>query len=66
MQTTISQLQMMWMVDYGPARNRAIGWLGERYLLATPVTRVPATDVSASGRSSRNRTARRAQKEYSK
>jgi hypothetical protein len=55
MQMTTSELQKVWMVDYGPARDRAIGWLGQRYLLATPVNRVPETDVPASGRSSRNR-----------
>jgi len=66
MQIPTSQLQEMWMVDYGPARDRAIGWLGHRYLLATPVNRVPATDVPASGRSSRNCTARQAHKEYRK
>jgi len=53
MQMTISQLQKMWMVDYGPARARAIGWLGQRYLLATPVNRVPAMDAPTSGRLSR-------------
>jgi hypothetical protein len=64
MQMTTSELQEMWMVDYGPARDRAIGWLGQRYILATPVNRVLATDVPASGRSSRNGTARQAHKEY--
>jgi hypothetical protein len=53
MQMTISQLLKTWMVDYGPARDRAIGWLGQRYLLATPVNRVPAMDVPTSGRLSR-------------
>jgi hypothetical protein len=53
MQMTISQLQSMWMVDYGAARDRAIGWLGQRYLLATPVNRVLAMEVRTSGRLSR-------------
>ncbi len=26
-----------WVVDYSAARARAIGWLGDRYLLARPI-----------------------------
>jgi hypothetical protein len=40
-----------WVVDYGVARERAIRWLGERYLLAHPINR-PAP---RSGRSQPNR-----------
>lgn len=32
-----------WLVDYSAARARAIEWLGDRYLLARPINRVPAT-----------------------
>ena len=28
-----------WLVDYTHARARAIEWLGDRYLLATPINR---------------------------
>jgi len=49
MQKATRQLQKTWMVDYGPARDRAIGWLGRRYLLATPVNRVAAMEVPRSG-----------------
>jgi hypothetical protein len=28
-----------WVIDYSAARDRAIRWLGDRYLLATPVKR---------------------------
>jgi hypothetical protein len=28
-----------WVVDYTAARERAIRWLGDQYLLATPVRR---------------------------
>lgn len=28
-----------WVVDYSAARAKAIEWLGDRYLLARPVTR---------------------------
>lgn len=29
--------QRTWIVDYSAARARALGWLGERYLLARPI-----------------------------
>jgi hypothetical protein len=58
MQMTISQLPKTWMVDYGPARDRAIGWLGQRYLLATPVNRMPAVE-RAYGKASDHKEARR-------
>ena len=28
-----------WVIDYSAARDRAISWLGDRYLLAAPVKR---------------------------
>jgi hypothetical protein len=30
-----------WVVDYSAARAKAIEWLGDRYLLATPINRSP-------------------------
>lgn len=36
-----------WIVDYSAARARAIEWLGDRYLLARPVNRRPATSYAA-------------------
>lgn len=32
-----------WVVDYSAARAKAIEWLGDRYLLAKPVNRSPAS-----------------------
>jgi hypothetical protein len=36
-----------WIVDYQPAREKAIRWLGERYLLAREVKRLAHADESA-------------------
>jgi len=36
---TWQQKAATWVVDYSAARDRAIRWLGDRYLLATPVRR---------------------------
>jgi hypothetical protein len=32
-----------WVIDYSAARDRAIRWLGDRYLLATPVRRTASS-----------------------
>ena len=59
MRQTISDQRMSaWVVDYSAARARAIAWLGDRYLLATPVKRLdnPAlgrASLAASGMSTR-------------
>ena len=45
------KLPKEWLVDYQPARERAIRWLGERYLLARDVPRVTPR-LSAGGPSS--------------
>ncbi len=34
-----AQQAAAWVVDYGAARERAIRWLGDRYLLAKPINR---------------------------
>jgi hypothetical protein len=31
--------------DYEPALQRAVSWLGDRHLLATPAMRLPTTNV---------------------
>jgi hypothetical protein len=36
---TWRQKAATWVTDYSAARDRAIRWLGDRYLLATPVRR---------------------------
>jgi hypothetical protein len=36
---TMVKLPDEWIVDYQAARDRAIEWLGDRYLLARDVTR---------------------------
>lgn len=33
-----------WIVDYSGARNKAIEWLGDRYLLAKPINRSTASE----------------------
>ncbi|HUA27176.1 MAG TPA: hypothetical protein VMA54_23810 [Steroidobacteraceae bacterium] len=38
----ISEKTRGWVVDYSAARARAIEWLGDRYLLARPINRLPA------------------------
>jgi len=38
----ISEKTRSWVVDYSAARAKAIEWLGDRYLLARPVNRLPA------------------------
>jgi hypothetical protein len=39
-----------WVVDYSEARRRAIGRLGERYLLARPINaRTPTWRLTPSG-----------------
>lgn len=35
----IDELPREWLVDYGPARERAIRWLGDNYLLARAMRR---------------------------
>jgi hypothetical protein len=37
---TWQQKAANWVIDYSAARDRAIRWLGDRYLLATPVRRM--------------------------
>jgi hypothetical protein len=41
-QSEISERARSWVVDYSAARAKAIEWLGDRYLLAVPVNRIPA------------------------
>lgn len=36
---TWQQKAATWVIDYSAARDRAIRWLGDRYLLATPLRR---------------------------
>jgi hypothetical protein len=36
---TWQQKAATWVIDYSAARDRAIRWLGNRYLLAIPVRR---------------------------
>jgi hypothetical protein len=43
---TWQQKAATWVVDYSAARDRAIGWLGDRYLLATPVRRRASSRAS--------------------
>jgi hypothetical protein len=38
-EVTWQQKAATWVIDYSAARDRAIRWLGDRYLLATPVRR---------------------------
>jgi len=38
-ESTWQQKAATWVVDYSAARDRAIRWLGDRYLLATPMRR---------------------------
>ena len=42
---TWQQKAATWVIDYSAARDRAIRWLGDRYLLATPTRR--ATSLRA-------------------
>jgi hypothetical protein len=37
--TKIFELPALWLVDYGPARDRALRRLGDKYLLAFPINR---------------------------
>jgi hypothetical protein len=37
--TKVLELPPAWLVDYGPARDRALRWLGDKYLLAFPINR---------------------------
>ena len=39
----ISEKTRSWVVDYSAARAKAIEWLGDRYLLAVPVNRIPSS-----------------------
>lgn len=41
-QSEISDKARSWVVEYSAARAKAIEWLGDRYLLAIPVNRIPA------------------------
>lgn len=41
--TSNDERMSAWVVDYSAARARAIAWLGDRYLLAKPVKRLPMT-----------------------
>ena len=34
-----------WVVDYAVAREQAIKWLGDRYLLAKPINRLHRTGL---------------------
>ena len=48
--TTVNERAQAWVVDYSAARTRAIRWLGERYLLATPINaRIHAWGKSVPG-----------------
>lgn len=44
------KLPQKWLVDYQPAREKAIRWLGDRYLLARDIPRIPGPS-SAGGQS---------------
>jgi hypothetical protein len=39
--TSSNQRERTWIVDYSDARERAIRWLGDRYLLARPINASP-------------------------
>ena len=43
-QSDIGERARSWVVDYSAARAKAIEWLGDRYLLAIPVNRIPAAN----------------------
>jgi hypothetical protein len=43
---TWQQKAATWVIDYSAARDRAIRWLGDRYLLATPVRRTGSLRAS--------------------
>lgn len=45
--TRIPALPPTWLIDYGPARDRALRWLGDRYLLAVPINRPRASGASS-------------------
>ncbi|HEX4266628.1 MAG TPA: hypothetical protein VHY36_01995 [Steroidobacteraceae bacterium] len=49
-QSDISEKARGWVVDYSAARAKAIAWLGDRYLLATPVNRIAAASRARSER----------------
>jgi hypothetical protein len=40
---TWEQKAATWVIDYSAARDRAIKWLGDRYLLAAPVRRTASS-----------------------
>jgi hypothetical protein len=40
---TWQQKAATWVIDYSAARDRAIRWLGDRYLLAAPVRRTASS-----------------------
>ena len=44
----ISEKTRSWIVDYSAARAKAIEWLGDRYLLAVPVNRIPGANRARS------------------
>lgn len=46
-ESAIITLPRDWIVDYSQARERAIRWLGDRYLLAREVKRLPHVDKPA-------------------
>jgi len=52
MRDGIVKLPEEWLVDYQPARDKAIRWLGERYLLAREIKRLTPTSRSAAARHS--------------
>jgi hypothetical protein len=46
----VTEKARSWVVDYSAARAKAIEWLGDRYLLATPVNRIPGSSRTAGER----------------
>lgn len=53
-QMSNDQRMKEWVVDYSAARARAIAWLGNRYLLATPVKRRHGSVAATTGVSARD------------
>ncbi|MGH8291338.1 MAG: hypothetical protein ACREV7_20475 [Steroidobacteraceae bacterium] len=47
-----------WIVDYSAARAKAIGWLGDRYLLAKPINRSFTASHADDGQRAATATAR--------
>jgi hypothetical protein len=47
-QTTVNDRARAPVVDYSEARERAIKWLGDRYLLAKPINADPRKKAAAS------------------